>query len=520
MPISKIAFFNNTVISQRKGHQDALDRSIPSGMNTQRILQAFATQDLHHPFKILLIGETGSGKTSFLNLLHNCVIVQKHGYGFGADGIERFKLFNDIKLENAQAFSMESKTDDATLYNVEVDDLKVGVIDTPGFGDSRGFKQDKTNVQSIISALKREEYINCVCLVIHGRQPRASASLKYVLSEITAILPRGILDNVIVVFSNTADSLDLNFDPGVLKEYFGKEVKNMFFVENPYCRLTKAKGQLGIEEVAKSLKKAFEKTSEVLTEMCKIIADFPDVHAYHFVELYEKKIAIERNVLDSLKAYDNQMRLEKSLKDAKAEVDAAVKSRTLNKDFKTVQKFIKWVVKKTDHHNTLCGFKGCHSNCHEPCNLPKSFDKEVFKQCTCINGGDGMCRVCGHSYTYHYCNQALFEREHVVQELIADDMKEKFDKARSDEERARMLYRRLEIEILKSRAKRKQLSEMLSEDITEFETLGVTRSYAKLIENELAVIESHFEGTVGPDTDDLRKTRDELVKRLDVIRAA
>ncbi|XP_064402355.1 uncharacterized protein LOC135348110 [Halichondria panicea] len=232
---------------------------------------------------MLLIGETGSGKTLFLNLLYNCATVQALGSGFGA--LERFKQFNDIELENAQALSMESKTDDATLYNVAVGDLNIGVIDTPGFGDSRGFKQDKTNVQRIISTLKREDYINCVCLVIHGRQPRASASLKYVLSEITAILPRDILDNVIVVFSNTAYSLDLNFDPGVLKGYFGEEVAmvKMFFVENPYCRLEKAKaklGQLGIDRVAKSLKNAFEQTSEVLTEMCETIKDFPQAHTH------------------------------------------------------------------------------------------------------------------------------------------------------------------------------------------------------------------------------------------------
>ncbi len=73
---------------------------------------------------------------------------------------------------------MESKTDDATLYNLEVGDMKVGVIDTPGFGDSRGFKQDETNAQRIISALKKEDYINCVCLIINGRQSRASASLQ------------------------------------------------------------------------------------------------------------------------------------------------------------------------------------------------------------------------------------------------------------------------------------------------------------------------------------------------------
>ncbi len=475
---------------------------------------------LHHSFKMLLIGETGSGKTSFLNLLYNCGTVQALGCGFGTEAFEQFRQFHKIELENAQSLSMESKTDDATLYNVEIGALKVGVIDTPGFGDSRGFEQDRTNAQRIISTLREEEYINCVCLIINGRQARASASLKYVLSEITAILPRDILNNVIIVFSNTADPLDLTFDVGLLKDYFEKVIadKNIFFVENPYCRFEKAKakvGQLGIDRVAKSLQKAFEDTSEVLSDMCETIKDFPEVHTHRFIELYEKKKAIEKSVLASLTAYDNQMTLEKSLKDAKADVDAAVKTKTLNKDFKTVQRFKKWIVTYTSSHNTLCGVKGCHSNCHKSCSLPKSFDKEVFKRCYCIR--EDTCHVCGHSYKHHYHDEGLFIEEDAVEDLIADEMKQKFEEAESDEERAKMLYSNLEKKLQKSSDERKRLSKKLSEDIAEFESLGAARNYAKLIENQLAVIETHLEGTVGPESDDLRKTKVEMEKKLKLI---
>ena len=119
---------------------------------------------------------------------------------------------------------MESKINVATLYNVKVGNLKVEIIDTPGFGDSHGLKQDEENVQKIIELLQKEDYINCVCLIIDGRQARTSATLKYALTEITAVLPREILDNIIVEFSNTSDPLDLNFDPTTLTTYFGRQV--------------------------------------------------------------------------------------------------------------------------------------------------------------------------------------------------------------------------------------------------------------------------------------------------------
>ncbi len=95
-------------------------------------------------YKMLLTGETGAGKTSFLNLLCNCGMVQALGCKFDEDGLSRFEQFNDIKMENAKSLSMESKTTGAKLYEAELGELKV---DTPGFGDSRGIDQDKKNAK-------------------------------------------------------------------------------------------------------------------------------------------------------------------------------------------------------------------------------------------------------------------------------------------------------------------------------------------------------------------------------------
>ena len=403
------------------------------------IPHAFSSKGPHHPFKMLLIGETGSGKTSFLNLLCNCGTVQALGCGFGAIGIEQFRQFNDIKLENAMKHSMQSKTNDAKQYYVEMGDLKIGVIDSPGFGDSRGLKQDKENAKKIVNALKAEDYINCVCLIINGRQARVSVSLKYVLSEITAILPRDILNNVIIVFSNTSDKLELSFDPNSLTEYFGKEVDNIICIENPYCRFKKAQSkvkQIGIKLVASSLQKSFEDTAKVLGYLCFTIRDFPRVHTRRFVELYEKKLAIESTVLASLIEYDNQMRLENKIRMKREEMSAALGR------------------------------------------------KELFKK------------------------------------QVSKAMEAEFNKAKSDEERAQLLYQEFEKQKLASEMKRQQLSDELFAAITEFETLGIARNYTKLIENQLALIDTHLETSTGPEFEDLRKTRNEVKKMLWMVQKA
>jgi len=187
---------------------------------------------------LLLIGETGSGKTSFLNLLCNYAIVKELGF---QTGFEQLKNFNDIELENDQSKHMESKTSGTALYNVEFNGLEIGIIDTPGFGDSRGIDEDKKHMQKIIAALEEVEHVNCVCLVINGRLCRITALLWYVLAEITSIIPKTAFDNVVVAFTNTANVFDLYFDIQILSELFGREVQRFFCIENPYCHFIRAK---------------------------------------------------------------------------------------------------------------------------------------------------------------------------------------------------------------------------------------------------------------------------------------
>ena len=170
--------------------------------------------------------------------------------------------------------------------------------------------------KTIKEAIENAEYINCICLVIKGRDSRMSASLRYVLSEVTTILPKEALNNVIVVFTNTSDPLELNFDSNCLRQFFGRTFSKpgeTFVLENPYCRLEKAnkakqKNMLTEEKIAKSVIKGFNETSEVLKELFDVLKKFDQIHTNKFLRLYQKKEEIEQNVLESLTAYENHQR--------------------------------------------------------------------------------------------------------------------------------------------------------------------------------------------------------------------
>ena len=479
-----------------------------------------------HPYKMLLIGETGSGKTSFLNLLCNSKLFEELGTNIDATKLDQIRHYNDLKIEDSTARAMESKTSNAMHYKTEVCKMRMTVIDTPGFGDSRRLEQDKKNVKKIIDALKCEDYINCVCLIINGRQCRMTASLKYVLSEISSVMPREIFNNIIVVFTNTADPLDCNFDISELDHYFGKKSDCAFYIENPYCRIEKAKQkskQLSVDQIARSLRKSFEDTAECLRSLEETIKDFKDVHTLHFANLYDKKQEIERDVIIILASYDEQTELEKLIKIKEEEVHAALVSKKLNSSFSTTRDVVMTRPIPTPNkcHNTLCGAPGCYSNCHMPCScLTKSFNPEVFKQCKAM-GGRVTCQVCGHSYRDHYHDEVMFIKVKERQKFVDEAMKKKFEEATDMELRANYLRQGLHTRREELLRKKDSLLKELKEKMTDIQRLGISKqNYAKVLEKQLDVVKLHIEDSVGTERQQLNALKEELEKKLKIATSA
>ena len=495
---------------------------------------------------MLLIGETGSGKTSFLNLICNYAHLEKLGCKFDKDGFEKLQRFDDPDLENKDkkaSDKMVSDTSGAMLYDAaadstdsadstirkaDLDKLEFCIIDTPGFGDSRGFDQDKKNAEAIISCIQKEEYINCVCIVINGRETRITADLKYVLTEISSILPNPILDKLIFVYTNVANILDLNFVPSVFKTYLGEEVdtEQCIYIDNPYSRFRKAiqmveEKRFKKESIVPELKKSFKDTRQALNKMCLMMKKYEKVHTLCFIQLYEKKAEIEKSILELLSDYDNQKNLEKKITCAEKELEAALRKKQLNSEFRSMKTTISQAsaIDTKPVHNTLCGADNCQSNCHLQCRLPMSFDNvEVLKNCACVDCGKReYCMECGHHIKYHKHARVKWEQKTETVELIDSIMQQKFEEAASMEDRAEALKEGLEKQRQDSEAKRQVLSVQLLDKIEEFEKLGCCRNYIKLIESQIEVIELRIGGSTGPAVQDLIRVKEHLDKKLKIL---
>ncbi|XP_063049338.1 uncharacterized protein LOC134443507 [Engraulis encrasicolus] len=144
---------------------------------------------------IMLVGATGSGKTTLINGMINYVL------GVDWEDKWRFKLINE-QTNKSQA---HSQTSDVTAYQIyHTDEFQVPysltIIDTPGFGDTKGIKQDKEIVEKMRAFFTNKDgidAIDAVCFVVQSALARLTDKQKYIFESILSVFGKNITSNII-----------------------------------------------------------------------------------------------------------------------------------------------------------------------------------------------------------------------------------------------------------------------------------------------------------------------------------
>jgi septin family protein len=104
---------------------------------------------------ILVMGATGSGKTTWINAMINYVL----GVEFEDDF--RFKLVDEQVIGASQA---NSQTQGVTAYDIFYQNgfcipFSLTIVDTPGFGDTQGIERDKEITSAVQQFFEHENGI-------------------------------------------------------------------------------------------------------------------------------------------------------------------------------------------------------------------------------------------------------------------------------------------------------------------------------------------------------------------------
>ncbi|KAJ3595282.1 hypothetical protein NHX12_004586 [Muraenolepis orangiensis] len=142
----------------------------------------------------MVLGATGSGKSTLVNGMINYIL------GVKWEDMFRFKLV-DVNTARSQA---HSQTSEVTVYKLNHRegfqiDYSLTIVDTPGFGDTRGIERDRMiigQLENLFKAPLGVSSIDAICFVAQASLARLTATQRYVFDSVLSIFGNNVADNI------------------------------------------------------------------------------------------------------------------------------------------------------------------------------------------------------------------------------------------------------------------------------------------------------------------------------------
>ncbi|CAF0848866.1 unnamed protein product [Adineta steineri] len=218
-----------------------LDKSISSSSTTE--------------INVLLLGETGVGKSTFINAFVNYLIFDSLEQAEQSEPIvlipvsfvttvgDRFDevtvKFGDIDANENYEQQGQSVTQECKSYLFQLNDkIHLRFIDTPGMGDTRGIEQDDKNIDHILTYVNNLSHLNAICLLLKPNTSRLNIFFRSCIHQLLTYLTPIGYNNIIFCFTNARSTF---FAPGNTSSLLRKMLKQEnvndvpFQKQNTFC---------------------------------------------------------------------------------------------------------------------------------------------------------------------------------------------------------------------------------------------------------------------------------------------
>ncbi|XP_072553866.1 uncharacterized protein [Paramormyrops kingsleyae] len=440
-----------TLADQIKGKSECLSKGFPSVYKVplQEIhtnldgckRYAFGKENTRDHRTIMVIGATGAGKSTLINGMINYILGVKWEDDF------RFKLID----EGTSKSQGKSQTSLITAYEINYQEIynihySITIIDTPGFGDTRGIERDRAITEQIRTFFTSDSgisVIDAVCFVTQASLARLTHAQKYVFDSILSIFGKDIADNIqmLVTFADgqkppVLEAINVSGVPCPRTEegipvHF-KFNNSALFADNSHSVNVKNSDDENEEDGddnfdkmfwrmdMKSMKKFFVSLTSMKTMKTKSLRLTPEV-------LKERKkletaiTGLQPQIRAGLSKLDEIKRTQQIIQEHKAEINT-------NKNFEfdvEVTKPVQISIKGSGQYITNC--QQCFVTCHFPCTISDDKDKT---RCSAMNS-KGNCTVCaGKCHWYvHYNQKYKWEYKKEKEKRTSEELKAKYEHA-------------------------------------------------------------------------------------------
>ena len=209
---------------------------------------------------ILILGETGVGKSTWINALANYLAFSslaeaKDGeemrvlipsqFSYTSETGTAQEILDGEKSANEVLTAGQSATQGPKAYKFFVGNQGISLIDTPGIGDVRGLEQDEKNFENILAHLSYYEEIHGICILLKPNDSRLTVTFRFCITELLLHLHKSAAENIIFCFTNARSTF---YRPGdtlpmlkkLISEYKGATVSvtsnNLFCFDNEAFR--------------------------------------------------------------------------------------------------------------------------------------------------------------------------------------------------------------------------------------------------------------------------------------------
>lgn len=182
------------------------------------------------PEKVMMVvGSTGSGKTTTVNAMINHVIGVQWKDAFRLKMIEELSSNQGTGTIGNQAHSQTQFVSCYTLPYMEGFEIpfNLTIVDTPGFGDTRGIAHDKAITEQIRRFFNAKgpagiDHVDAICFIAQAGNPRLTPTQQYVFDRILAMFGKDIKKNILVLFTfadgQKPQALSAMLEAGILED--------------------------------------------------------------------------------------------------------------------------------------------------------------------------------------------------------------------------------------------------------------------------------------------------------------
>ena len=411
--------------------------------------QVYGTAIPGKPEKIIMVvGETGSGKSTLINGMLNHILGVKFEDPF------RFKVINEEELP--QTASQTQSITSYTFYHPYSAELPydLTIIDTPGFGDTRGLQRDQQiaeNIKEFFNTKGRTgiDHLDAVCFFAKSSDARLSPTQQYIYRSVLLVFGKDVEKNIhiMLTFCDNDDDDDDDDDdeveePKVIEALRQSNVPCITFYQfNNVALYAKNKGikKKGFwEQCTRAFNQFFEKlyiSKSISLILSKEVLEKRE-ELQVIIEHLKQKITLGAIKLDQLKTDRKTVEEQKDkIKNNEHFVYQRKSTRRIMVDIKGTGKFV-----------TNC--TKCNYTCHYPCTR-QNIDKQKCAAMKNRGTDNAYCAICpGHcSWKDHVNDGIRLKDEQFVENLTDVHLKKEYFIATAEKDKIEGMIKALELEL-------------------------------------------------------------------------